>query len=267
MKLSFDVEPSCTRMRFYRGMIAIQKAIMDFSSASSIQFKHVTDDGVFVRNIIAAVPPDKKTVDFIYDEIYPNSQNNVSDEVYDRKIRKFNTNKYVHHITVLARISANPAQYKPLKMRFFGTMAHLFYDANVSGYKNFVEFYSDDPDVPLSTNDMIAFIVRYVIPHINADDMRELRANRDDVPEVGYINFYIIASDRDVRNPESTEFRFEMSARDDERVKFRVIVLNERLVEVEKGPDGRKTATGEPILSELAFESLKERFKRKFEML
>lgn len=106
---------------------------------------------------------------------------------------------------------------------------------------------------------MIAFIERYVVNHINSEDIAQLHNDRSE--RVGTINFYIICSDPEIDDPKSTEFSKTLTYKKDDRFKFNIYILNESLRKIDI-KDGKKVLQSMNVMSWQEFEGLKNRYNR-----
>ena len=106
---------------------------------------------------------------------------------------------------------------------------------------------------------MIAFIERYVINHINSQDIAQLHHERSE--RVGTINFYIICSDQEIDDPKSTVFSKTLTYKKDDKFKFNVYILNESLRKIDV-KDGEKVPQSMNVVPWQEFEGLKNRYNR-----
>ena len=106
---------------------------------------------------------------------------------------------------------------------------------------------------------MIAFIERYLINHINSQDVAQLHHDRSE--RVGAINFYIICSEQEIEDSKSTEFIKTLIYKKDDRFKFNIYILDESLRKIDI-KDGEKVPQSMNIMSWQEFEGLKNRYNK-----
>ena len=258
--VTFDADEKCSQMRFYIDMKNLQQSlrVSYFGKVSNFTFSTNNPDSIteVALDMNSKLPIHK--LNQIYSELYPDIvQKDYRDDLFYNRVQKYIASGRLNQFIVLDWIDTHPADFGRMKMRYLGyQLEQIDQFSNVATYNHFIEFYGD---VKSTTNDMIAFIERYVINHINSQDIAQLHHERSE--RVGTINFYIICSDPEIDDPKSTEFSKTLTYKKDDKFKFNIYILNESLRKIDV-KDGEKVPQSMNVMSWQEFEGLKNRYNR-----
>ena len=258
--VTFDADEKCSQMRFYIDMKNLQQSlrVSYFGKVSNFTFSTNNPDSIteVALDMNSKLPIHK--LNQIYSELYPNIvQKDYRDDLFYNRVQKYIASGRLNQFIVLDWIDTHPADFGRMKMRYLGyQLEQIDQFSNVATYNHFIEFYGD---VKSTTNDMIAFIERYVINHINSQDIAQLHHERSE--RVGTINFYIICSDQEIDDPKSTVFSKTLTYKKDDKFKFNIYILNESLRKIDV-KDGEKVPQSMNVMSWQEFEGLKNRYNR-----
>ena len=258
--VTFDADEKCSQMRFYIDMKNLQQSlrVSYFGKVSNFTFSTNNPDSIteVTLDMNSKLPIHK--LNQIYSELYPDIvQKDYRDDLFYNRVQKYIASGRLNQFIVLDWIDTHPADFGRMKMRYLGyQLEQIDQFSNVATYNHFIEFYGD---VKSTTNDMIAFIERYVINHINSQDIAQLHHERSE--RVGTINFYIICSDSEIDDPKSTEFSKTLTYKKDDKFKFNIYILNESLRKIDV-KDGEKVPQSMNVMSWQEFEGLKNRYNR-----
>ena len=258
--VTFDADEKCSQMRFYIDMKNLQQSlrVSYFGKVSNFTFSTNNPDSIteVALDMNSKLPIHK--LNQIYSELYPDIvQKDYRDDLFYNRVQKYIASGRLNQFIVLDWIDTHPADFGRMKMRYLGyQLEQIDQFSNVATYNHFIEFYGD---VKSTTNDMIAFIERYVINHINSQDIAQLHHERSE--RVGTINFYIICSDSEIDDPKSTEFSKTLTYKKDDKFKFNIYILNESLRKIDV-KDGEKVPQSMNVMSWQEFEGLKNRYNR-----
>ena len=258
--VTFDADEKCSQMRFYIDMKNLQQSlrVSYFGKVSNFTFSTNNPDSIteVALDMNSKLPIHK--LNQIYSELYPDIvQKDYRDDLFYNRVQKYIASGRLNQFIVLDWIDTHPADFGRMKMRYLGyQLEQIDQFSNVATYNHFIEFYGD---VKSTTNDMIAFIERYVINHINSQDISQLHHERSE--RVGTINFYIICSDSEIDDPKSTEFSKTLTYKKDDKFKFNIYILNESLRKIDV-KDGEKVPQSMNVMSWQEFEGLKNRYNR-----
>ena len=258
--VTFDADEKCSQMRFYIDMKNLQQSlrVSYFGKVSRFSFSTNNLDSIttIALDMNSKLPIHK--LNQIYSELYPDIvQKEYRDDLFYNKVQKYIASGSLNQFIVLDWINTHPANFGRMKMRYLGyQLEHIDQLSNVATFNHFIEFYGDAKS---TTNDMIAFIERYVINHINSQDVAQLHHERSE--SVGTINFYIICSEPEIEDPKSTEFSKTLIYKKDDRFKFNIYILDESLRKIYI-KDGQKVPQSMNVVSWQEFEGLKNRYKK-----
>ena len=258
--VTFDADEKCSQMRFYIDMKNLQQSlrVSYFGKVSNFTFSTNNPDSIteVALDMNSKLPIHK--LNQIYSELYPDIvQKDYRDDLFYNRVQKYIASGRLNQFIVLDWIDTHPADFGRMKMRYLGyQLEQIDQFSNVATYNHFIEFYGD---VKSTTNDMIAFIERYVINHINSQDIAQLHHERSE--RVGTINFYIICSDSEIDDPKSTEFSKTLTYKKDDKFKFNIYILNESLRKIDV-KDGEKVPQSMNVMPWQEFEGLKNRYNR-----
>ena len=258
--VTFDADEKCSQMRFYIDMKNLQQAlrVSYFGKVSNFTFSTNNLDSItkVVLDMNSKLPINK--LNQIYSELYPDIvQKEYRDDLFYNRVQKYIASGRLNQFIVLDWINTHPSDFGRMKMRYLGyQLEHMDQFSDVATFNHFIEFYGD---VKSTTNDMIAFIERYVINHINSQDVAQLHHERSE--RVGTINFYIICSEPEIEDPKSTEFSKTLIYKKDDRFKFNIYILNESLRKIDI-KDGEKVPQSMNIMSWQEFEGIKNRYNK-----
>lgn len=258
--VTFDADERCSQMRFYIDMKNLQQSlrVSYFGKVSNFTFSTNNPDSIAEVSLDMNNKLPIHKLNQIYSELYPDIvQKDYRDDLFYNRVQKYVASGRLNQFIVLDWIDTHPADFGRMKMRYLGyQLEEMDQFQNVATYNHFIEFYGD---VKSTTNDMIAFIERYVINHINSQDIAQLHHERSE--RVGTINFYIICSDQEIEDPKSTEFNKTLTYKKDDKFKFNIYILNESLRKIDI-KDGEKVPQSMNVMSWQEFEGLKNRYNR-----
>lgn len=258
--VTFDADERCSQMRFYIDMKNLQQSlrVSYFGKVSNFTFSTNNPDSIAEVSLDMNNKLPIHKLNQIYSELYPDIvQKDYRDDLFYNRVQKYVASGRLNQFIVLDWIDTHPADFGRMKMRYLGyQLEEMDQFQNVATYNHFIEFYGD---VKSTTNDMIAFIERYVINHINSQDIAQLHHERSE--RVGTINFYIICSDQEIEDSKSTEFNKTLTYKKDDKFKFNIYILNESLRKIDI-KDGEKVPQSMNVMSWQEFEGLKNRYNR-----